>query len=432
VRRVTLLAVVWPMFGGGLARTGFSSEATLTPARAPALAPAWTARLGGVLDAQPAVDGDTVVAASENGVVAALDLRSGRTLWRRRLPARRTACADLPHGEYGISTTPVIGGGRVYVVAEDGRAYALRLRDGRTAPGWPVRALADPKAEHVWGALALWRGTLYVPAASRCDNAFYHGEVVAISVSRRRRVARWSAVPRGHGGGIWAWGGIAVDATHGLLFAATANAQGRGGEALRYGEHVVALDRRLRLHAANHPAVPRHGDADFGGHPVLIDASGCPPLLAVAHKAGAVLLYDRTRLGRGPLQRFQAGDPTLLDELGTYAWSPPQRTLYLANASDGPVGHGLVALRLGSDCRLRLRWRTAVEDSPYRPGPVTVTGGGVVAFSGGTDGRVFLADAATGALSATLRAGAPVYGGVTVADETVLVPAWDGRLHAYR
>jgi outer membrane protein assembly factor BamB len=430
VRRVTLLALVWPMFAGGLARTGFTPDAMLTPAAAPA--PAWNARLGGVLDAQPAVAGDTVVAASENGVVAALDLDTGRTLWRRRLPARRTTCADLPHGEYGISTTPVVSGSRVYVVAEDGRAYALGLRDGRTARGWPVRALADPRAEHVWGALALWRGRLYVPAASRCDNAFYHGEVVAISVSKHRRIARWSAVPRGHGGGVWAWGGIAVDAARGRLYVATANAQGRGGEAFAYGEHVVALDARLRVRAANHPAVPRHGDADFGGHPMLIDASGCPPLLAVAHKAGAVLLYDRRRLGRGPLQRLQAGDPALLDELGTYAWSPPRRTLYLANASDGPIGHGMAALRLGADCRLHARWRTAVEDSPYRPGPVTVTGGGVVAWSGGTDGRVFLADAASGGPAATLRVGAPVYGGVTIVGATVLVPAWDGRLHAYR
>ena len=61
--------------------------------------------------------------------------------------------------------------------------------------------------------------------------------------------------------------------------------------------------------------MPAHGDADFGGHPVLIDAGGCPPLLAVAHKAGAILLYDRRRLAHGPLQRLQAGDPKSPGEL---------------------------------------------------------------------------------------------------------------------
>src|SRR3954447_1659651 len=302
-----VLSVAWPTFGADLARTGFAAHETqLTPAVAAGLHERWSARLGGVLDAQPVVSGSLVVAASENGTVAGIDLASGAVRWRRHLPSGVTKCHDTPGGRYGVSATPVIAGSRVYAAANDGRVYALSLRSGKTVAGWPVRALKDSRLEHVWGALALSRGRLYVPSASHCDNAYYHGEVVAIDVRRHRMVARWSAVPGGHGGGVWAWGGLAVDATRRLIFGAPANAQGRGGEARRYGERVVALDPRLRLLAANRPKVRTYGDADFGGHPVLLDAAGCPPLLVAGHKEGALFLYVRRHVARGPLQRLQA------------------------------------------------------------------------------------------------------------------------------
>ena len=56
-----------------------------------------------------------------------------------------------------------------------------------------------------------------------------------------------------------------------------------------------------------------------------------------------------------------------------------------------------------------------------------------VVFSHGLlwSGRMYAADAATGGLLATLRVGAPVYGGIALAAGTVLAPAWDGRLHAF-
>jgi hypothetical protein len=279
--------------------------------------------------------------------------------------------------------------------------------------------------------MALWAGTLYIPAASRCDNVYYHGEVVALDLARRRRVARWSAVPHGHGGGIWAWGGLAVDTRRKRIYAATANAQSKD-EARRYGEHVVVLTRRLRLAAVNHPKVPAHDDADFGGHPVLMDAAGCPPLMAVIHKSGALLLYDRSHVGRGPLQRVETSDPASHAGFGTYAWSAPQRTLFFANGIDGALRHGMIAFALRADCRLRVRWKRTVEQGGYHPGPPSLNAGGLVVWGGGTSGRVYVADASSGDLVRTLGPlpGA-VYGGVTIADGTILVPSWDGRLHAF-
>src|SRR3954469_11971125 len=82
MRRMSLvgpavLSVAWPTFGADLARTGFAAgETQLTPAVAAGLREVWSVRLGGVLDAQPVVSDGTVVAASENGTVAGIDLAS--------------------------------------------------------------------------------------------------------------------------------------------------------------------------------------------------------------------------------------------------------------------------------------------------------------------------------------------------------------------
>src|SRR5881275_863608 len=87
MRRMSLvgpavLSVAWPTFGADLARTGFAAgETQLAPAMTAGLHEVWAVKLGGVLDAQPVVSGSTVVAASESGTVAGIDLASGRVRW---------------------------------------------------------------------------------------------------------------------------------------------------------------------------------------------------------------------------------------------------------------------------------------------------------------------------------------------------------------
>ncbi len=58
---------------------------------------------------------------------------------------------------------------------------------------------------------------------------------------------RWQTVSGTglYGGGIWGWGGVAVDDQTGVVFAATGNSQGSGREDLGYGEAVVALSPSL-------------------------------------------------------------------------------------------------------------------------------------------------------------------------------------------
>ena len=74
---------------------------------------AWTAGpLDGALYAEPLLDGDNVIVATEDDSVYDFDAVSGRQLWRDTLGTPRTSnfpCGDIK--PLGITGTPVIDGG---------------------------------------------------------------------------------------------------------------------------------------------------------------------------------------------------------------------------------------------------------------------------------------------------------------------------------
>ena len=458
-------AADWTTFGFDWARSNENSqESVISAANAPSLKETWVAPLEGVANAQPLVvtgvrlrgrRAELVIAATELGVLSAHDAATGARVWRRALGRRRTRCTDLPGGYYGISSTPVVdrGAGLVYAVAGDGRAHAVSLatgreirgRAGRTAretrgeakgagverSGWPVPVTLAPSREYVWGALALRAGRLYAATASHCSSAFYRARLVAIDVRRARVTRTWLPLgPRRRGAGMWGWGGMAIDRATGDLFVATADALSPPVHA-HGADSVARLSPDLRLRARDQPTTPAVQDAEFGGAPILLRAPGCPPQLAVTHKSGALFLYDRDRLGAGPRQVVQIGRRGLLGEFGTYAWSAAARTLFVANNSTGDLPHGLLALRLGADCRLGLAWSAPEGPDPAVLSPPVVANG-VVYLATGFAREVHAFDAATGGrLWTSPRLEGPAYGGPTIANGRLYVAAWDRRLHAY-
>jgi hypothetical protein len=229
---------------------------------------------------------------------------------------------------------------------------------------------------------------------------------------------------------VWGWGGVSVDSSTGRVYAATANAQTHR-QYSDLAEHVLRLSPDLRLEAADLPRVRRGGDADFGAHPILLRGDGCPPQLAVIHKSGVLLLYDRDRIARGPRQRLQLADAGSEDAFSTYAWSAPDRRLYVSLPSgEPPYRAGVVALRLGSDCRLKRGWQARTGDD-HELRAVPVVAGGVVWSSAGqrlyalaaSDGRR-LWD--SGTTFGQVIAAAPVLG-----DGRLFASSWDGRMRAF-
>ncbi len=101
--------------------------------------PAPTILLGG---AAPAVDGGVVVATLSSGEMVALRTDNGVMLWNENLVAvRRTeAAASLPD----IAARAVIDKGRVYAVGQSGVLAAIDLRTGRRVWDVPVAGIHEP------------------------------------------------------------------------------------------------------------------------------------------------------------------------------------------------------------------------------------------------------------------------------------------------
>jgi outer membrane protein assembly factor BamB len=432
-------AADWGTFGFDGARTNENrAERVLGPANAPALRELWSTPLGGVINAQPLLvervpgRGDLVIAGTARGDLWALQAATGRVVWRRRLGALRVRCADLPGGVYGITSTPTVERGRNVVYAADGRGrlHALDLTTGRERSGWPVAVTPAPTREHVWGGLARRGARLYAATSSHCDREFYRGRLVAVDAWLARIVARWFPLPaRFRGGGMWGWGGAALDAA-GDVYVATSTAQA-GDEVRPYAQRVVRLTRDLRLRGAHRADLPATSDADFGATPLLYRAPGCPPQLAVLHKSGALLVYDRDRVAAGPRQRLQVGRGDQLLAYGTYAYASALRTLFVANNSTGDFSHGLLAFRVGPACTLAPAWQQAVGPDPAVLSPPVVANG-VVYLGTGFGRELHAFEAGTGRpLWSSGRLGGAVYGAPTVSGGRLYAGAWDERMHAF-
>jgi hypothetical protein len=137
-------------------------------------------------------------------------------------------CMDI-NGRMGIVGTPVIdsSSGSLYVVAatkDSGvfhqKLHALNITTGKERPGSPVTISAtgfDAIKENQRAALLLLHGVVYIPYASHCDIAPYHGFLFGYSTSNLSQVAVFNTTPSTSGGAIWQSGqGPAADANNNI------------------------------------------------------------------------------------------------------------------------------------------------------------------------------------------------------------------------
>ena len=156
----------------------------------------WHRRFAGCVAASPAV-GEGVVyvgfmgpppcTGSAPSFVAALDARTGRTVWRFRAGV--------------VETPPLLAGGRVYFGSWDRRVYAVDARTGRLA--WSFAT-----GDKVKAGLALAGDTIFA--------ASYDGRLYALDARSGR--LRWSA-GAGELGGLYATPSVA----HGRVFVGSTN-----------------------------------------------------------------------------------------------------------------------------------------------------------------------------------------------------------------
>lgn len=262
-------------------------------------AAAWKTPVDGAVYAQPVIAGTRVFVATEEDNVYALDLSTGRVLWRVSIGrpltdvSRYAGCGDID--PLGITSTPAVdpAHGVLYVVGEVSNgasppAVHRELVGVDMASGRIVRtADADPSGGgddqidlQQRAGLVIDRGRVDVGFGGLFgDCGYYHGWVVGVSTTAGVGNVQFDVTPGGSGGAIWQSGAPpSVDAA-GNLYVVTGNhnSQGANGAPNTSGaplyDSVIKLSPALTLEASARDTTAVD-DEDFGTGNALLLPNG--------------------------------------------------------------------------------------------------------------------------------------------------------------
>ena len=446
----TPAGVDWSTFGFDLQRTGYNpNEKTLGTSNVGGVHPLWStpAYVGNFMQGEPVVATNVNVGASSKnllyagamgGQFYAIDADTGATLWSKQLGTGSYVCPDTgAPGNWGVEGTAVLDRPRNRIYVPDGanQVHALDLASGAEASGWPVSVAPVTSHDFIHTALNYnaSNGLLYATTSSTCDISPWYGRVAAINTSSATLVNTFYTEQGSSGGGIWGFGGAAIDPATNDVFIAVGNADG-SNESLYYGEHIVELSADLNTVIASNfpPNMPFMYDSDFGATPLLFQPVGCPPLLAAVNKSGAFLLYDRTNISAGPIQEITMAS-TGSEFRGLPSYDPITNYVYVALPdSQGIYLPGVGAFSMTANCTLNPTpvWNGTFGATADKRSPVTIANG-VAYVAGYNENTVYAFDAASGARlwSGSLSGSGQV--GPVVVNGHLYVGDVGGTIHAW-
>jgi outer membrane protein assembly factor BamB len=437
------------------ARTGFASDETiLSPSNVGGLTLGWSAALDGQITAQPlfaggiAINGtthDIVIAATSGNSVYALDAATGTVLWKQNLGAQSSNCV-FPGG-FGVTGAPKIdrARSRVYAVSSGGVFYSLSLLDGSIA-GQTPSLIANPVTNNVWGGLNQTGSLVYfVTGSDGCDDQPWQGTIYKVNVSGSTPVLALSVpvVPSlastgDAGGGIWGYGGVALDTATGNVYVTAAKdvneaTTPNANRMLAYDSNLNLLGSYLPTDPANFPCLSQPCDLDFGSSPTVFQPTGCPQLVLGGKKNGNLYLFRTSDLMASgqPLQTLQINAPN--DSLGNGGAADPSywptgNMVFEGTAGTGANGFagGIVALNVTASCTMTSAWSHPLGASNQPNSTVTIANG--VAFIAiGEGGQVNAYNATNGTLLWQSASGSGYgFAAPMVAKGTLYAGSWNG------
>jgi hypothetical protein len=242
----------WTQYHGGTPRTGDFPSTFAT-------GPTWSVgqnwqlpNLDGQVYAEPLVCGNTIIVATEDDGVYAVNATSGGILWHKSL-GTPVPSSDLPCGDInptGITSTPVIDvqTGIIYVDAFLSPSvqhwlFALYLKNGTVKWQQEVDPPGvSPTVEQQRAGLILANGMVYVPFGGLYgDCGQYHGYVVGVPANGSTDIISYQ-VPTQREGAIWGTAGAGL-AANGSLYVATGN--GASDTSFDFGDSVIELSPTL-------------------------------------------------------------------------------------------------------------------------------------------------------------------------------------------
>lgn len=439
----------WGTMGYDLQRGGYNpDEHTLGAGNVSGIHALWSApyTLSGGMVGEPMYASNVTIgsqvvnvlyAASQTGVVAALNADTGTLIWSKQLGTAQFSCNGGTY-TFGSDGAPTLDRANNLVYVPDGQdqIHALDLATGAEASGWPITIATTPSHNFIYGGLTLNPANhmLYAETSSTCDISPWYGRIVAIDTSTHAIVNTFYPTQGASGGGIWGFGGASVDPSTNHVFIAVGNADTSPGtnntnEALYYAEAIVELSADVStVYASNHPPLGASSDRDFGATPLLFQPPGCPPLLAAVNKSGVFVLYDRSQIASGPTQTIAMSIATDAgDFIGVPAYDPVTNYVYIGLPSTfGIYKPGAGAFSI-SNCKLNPTpvWNaqfgadgaTTTNDTPRSP--ITIA-----------NGVVYIADYDTAAIRAfDASSGATLWSFTATAKEPVGPIVTNGHLY---
>jgi outer membrane protein assembly factor BamB len=448
----------YPTFGFDNGRDVFNPNSTaITPATLPKLHVAWQAAVGDfntqtqpVLATEIPGHAGVLFVGGGSGKVYGYDAVKGTQLWK-------TSTGQLVYAACGTTSYFGIGGTAAYDAATKS-LYIVGSKNAATdAYGANILYRLDGATGSILGqvnfaaaqvgtseqtfshtAVALSNGVAYVGTGSTCDISAWRGSVVAISVPSMTVANRFFTLwdpqnTRGagaqpwSGGGIWGWGGIALDSAGNVL---TGVGNGDNGisngtiappfvsipkEYNGYAETLLELTGNLSSVVANNHPIPTGiysrtvNDLDVQGTPLVFrpNGTGCGTMVALQGKSGEFNLYTESGIASGPVAQYQLSPANSDDAyLGDPAYSPATGLIYAPVASStSPTlfPPGLIAINPGCG-NPSVTWHAAFgsdSSSSGTPRSVPAVSAGGVVFAGtvnGTGGDVYAIDASTGSV----------------------------------
>ncbi len=317
----------WPVYGGNTDHTHYSTLGQITPANVGTLQVAWTydthdAFKGSEMQANPVVVDGVLYATTPKMHVFALEAATGRELWRFDPNNGQPPASRFRHRGVVVTGDRVLFNYRYKLFAISrttgrpmpgfgGDSGWVDLREGLGRPAKEISVSASTPGV-VFGDLLIMGSTVpeQLPSAP--------GDIRAFDV--KTGALRWSFHTIPHpgepgyetwppdawkvAGGANAWSGVTIDATRGMVFAATGSASydfygaNRHGDNL-YANSVIALDARTGRHVW-HYQVLKHDlwDRDLPAAPMLVTVKRdgrAVDAVAQITKTGHVWLFEREK-----------------------------------------------------------------------------------------------------------------------------------------
>jgi outer membrane protein assembly factor BamB len=403
----TTSAFEWPVFDGDPARSGNNlAEHQVGPQNVSRLAILWRQHLPMVADSAPVYRDGRLYLTLMDGSTVALDLQTGRVLWRATTkgPKFTTASPALdPSGRW------------VYAYGLDGFVHRYDTTTGQegSGQGWPIRVTTWPQDEKGSSSLNIANGRLYVAISGYpSDGGHYAGHLVVIDLATAAStifntlchdVTRLLTVessqptycPYIHAG-IWARQGAVVDPTTGDVFIATGDGPWNG--TTNWGDSVLELSADGRTLLDSYTPTDQDGlnstDTDFGSSaPALLpeQLTSTTPFLAVqGSKDGKLRLLNRRNLSGQGRPGHVGGELQMLDaprgcsvRTAPAVWVSPNDETWIFVANDcGLAGLELVTNTKGQS-RLVQKW----IDGPGGSSPLLANGVLYVAHSSALEAR---------------------------------------------